>query len=171
MKVDVKIEDAQVQRYFAQLAARAESLRPLMADIGEHLAETTKQRFATSTAPDGSKWAANAQSTLLAFAGAFSRSFDKKGRLTSGGARRLSGKKPLIGESGRLGREINYRADDRSVTVGSAMVYAAIHQFGGQAGRARSVNIPARPFLGLSTADASVLVAKAREWLADAPTA
>lgn len=171
MKVDVKIEDAQVQRYFAQLAARAESLRPLMADIGEHLTETSKQRFATSTAPDGSRWAANAQSTLLAFAGAFSRSFDKKGRLTTGGAKRLANKKPLIGESGRLGREIGYRVGEREVTIGSVMIYAAIHQFGGQAGRGGKVRIPARPFLGLSATDESVLVAKARQWLEDAQTA
>ncbi|VEH67135.1 Mu-like prophage protein gpG [Rodentibacter pneumotropicus] len=37
--------------------------------------------------------------------------------------------------------------------VGTNEPYAAIHQFGGKAGRGRSVTIPARPFLVLTPQD------------------
>ena len=35
--------------------------------------------------------------------------------------------------------------------IGSNKEYAAIHQFGGMAGRGRKVEIPARPYLPLTT--------------------
>jgi phage virion morphogenesis protein len=38
-------------------------------------------------------------------------------------------------------------------TVGTNEPYAAIHQFGGKAGRGRKVDIPARPFLALTPQD------------------
>jgi hypothetical protein len=47
-----------------------------MAEIGETLMELTKVRFQTSTAPDGGRWAPNAQTTLLSYLsgkGAFSK--------------------------------------------------------------------------------------------------
>ena len=37
--------------------------------------------------------------------------------------------------------------------VGTNEPYAAIHQFGGKAGRGRKVDIPARPFLALTPQD------------------
>jgi phage virion morphogenesis protein len=56
--------------------------------------------------------------------------------------------------------------------VGSAMVYARIHQLGGMAGRGRKVRIPARPYLGQSAEDDRLLGAEVgefvREYIADA---
>lgn len=47
-----------------------------------------------------------------------------------------------------------------SVEWGTNVVYAAIHQFGGAAGRKdRRVTIPARPFLGVSNEDRTELLA------------
>ena len=37
--------------------------------------------------------------------------------------------------------------DSTHAVTGSNKVYAAIHQFGGEAGRSQSVKIPARPYL------------------------
>ena len=37
---------------------------------------------------------------------------------------------------------------DVNVTFGSSVPYAAIHEFGGQAGRGLAVTIPGRPYLG-----------------------
>jgi len=37
--------------------------------------------------------------------------------------------------------------DENSALVGTNKIYAAIHQFGGKAGRNKNVEIPARPYL------------------------
>ena len=37
--------------------------------------------------------------------------------------------------------------------IGTDMIYAAIHQFGGLAGRGHVVEIPARPYLGVRDED------------------
>jgi phage gpG-like protein len=153
----VEIEDAKAQEALSALAKRGTDLRPLMQELGEYLTETTKQRFQTSTAPDGSRWAPNAPATYLAYLGQSKGSFGKYGRMTKAGAARASGKKPLIGETRRLSSEIYYRADSRSVEIGSGLVYSAIHQFGGQAGRGKQVTIPARPYLGLSADDQNAI--------------
>lgn len=175
MKVEIKLEDQQAQEYLKQLIARGTNLRPLMQELGEHLTETTKQRFQTSTAPDGSSWKPNTQATYLAYLGAFKSSFGKDGRLTKGGAGRASGKKPLIGETGRLSSRINYRADDTSVTIGSQEEYSAVHQFGADKGAFGATrrgapipwgNIPARPFLGISVEDEAAITEKAGAYLA-----
>lgn len=60
----------------------------------------------------------------------------------------------ILQESGQLAASVAPRATARSATVGTNLAYAAIHQFGGQAGRNRAVTIPARPFLSLTETDA-----------------
>lgn len=44
-------------------------------------------------------------------------------------------------------------SDDSGVEFGSNMIYAAIHQFGGNAGRNLAVEIDARPILGINADD------------------
>ena len=53
----------------------------------------------------------------------------------------------------------------RSVTVGTNLPYAAIHQFGGMAGRGRKVRIPARPFMGIDERGARQIVDTLREYI------
>jgi phage virion morphogenesis protein len=166
MEIKVTLAAEQADALFKELIARGTNLTPLMQDLGEYLTETTKQRFQTSTAPDGQKWKPNAQATYLAYLGAFKGSFGKTGKITKGGAGRAMGKKPLIGETRRLSSEIYYQADRQSVEIGSGLVYSAIHQFGGQAGRGLSVKIPARPFLGISSSDEAAITDMAGAYLA-----
>lgn len=55
------------------------------------------------------------------------------------------------------------------VTVGSGLVYAAIHHFGGLAGRkSRRVAMPARPVLGVNDQDASAIVQIMHRYIAEA---
>lgn len=163
--IRIELDDAKAQAALSDLAQRGADLRPLMQELGEYLTETTKQRFQTSTAPDGSRWQPNAPATYLAYLGKSKGSFGKTGRITKAGAARASGKKPLIGETGSLSRQIYYRADARSVEISSAEDYSAIHQFGGQAGRGRKVTIPARPYLGLSNDDQAAISEIAASYL------
>ncbi|MDK4680621.1 phage virion morphogenesis protein [Kingella negevensis] len=60
--------------------------------------------------------------------------------------------KPLI-DTGALRDNINQAYDNDTALVGTNIVYAAIHNFGGMAGRNRKVRIPARPFLVLTNED------------------
>lgn len=60
----------------------------------------------------------------------------------------------LLSGRGDLLDSIHHSVEGDSAFVGSNLVYAAIHQFGGKAGRRRSVTIEARPYLGVSKRDA-----------------
>lgn len=109
----------------------------LMDVIGRLVQNQTRQRIVSEKeGPDGTAWVANHEGTSTLYA------------------------------SGALHDSIDYQSGMDEVEIGSALVYAAIHQFGGvikpkkakslsfMKGNARvyarSVNIPARPYLGLS---------------------
>lgn len=156
--IRVEIDSADVQAAFARMRQALTHMRPLMRDLGEHLVETTKRRFDTSTAPDGSPWAPNTETTYLRYLGNFNSGFGKDGRINNKGAARAAAKKPLIGETRSLSTTINYLPGDSFVEIGSPMVYAAVQQFGARAGsftggKSPWGDIPARPFLGLSGED------------------
>ena len=144
MKIQIDWDDRHVQAAIARLAETGHDLTPLMRDIGEELLNSTRERFASMTAPDGSDWAKLSDVTLAK---------KKKNRdrilVEEGGATSLSG-------------QLVYRAGANEVEIGSTKVYASTHQFGADKGAfgtnaaGRLIpwgDIPARPFLGLSNAD------------------
>lgn len=122
----------------------------LLNGLGRMIQEQTRRRIGEEkTAPSGEAWKRNRAGTSILF------------------------------QSGALARSIDYAVQGESVTVGSGMIYAAIHQFGGtitpkKAKRlvfrignrtifARKVTIPARPYLGISGENAEdILDATAR---------
>lgn len=59
---------------------------------------------------------------------------------------------PLV-DTENLMNSITSHYDNNIAMVGTNEPYAAIHQFGGKAGRGRKVDIPARPFLVLTPQD------------------
>lgn len=127
-----------------QAAVGPAGMRPALAEIGEDLAESTRLRFSSGTAPDGSSWATNSQTTL----------------------RRKRGTRPLV-DSGMLGGGITYQLVDGGVEIGSSRIYAGTQQMGakrGQYGRtSRGApipwgDIPARPLLGVSAADEQTIL-------------
>lgn len=156
---------------------RARNMRPVLAEIGEDMAESTKQRFSTTTAPDGSAWAPNSALTMARYSANFARK--KDGDFTKASAARIAGKKPLTGETKALGSTINYQVGDGSVSIGSPMVYAGTQQFGAKSGEygfgiyaSRNGSfpipwgdIPARPFLGASESDKTHIVDLVRSYL------
>lgn len=141
--------------------------KPALGQIGEALTQSTKQRFGAGVAPDGRAWAPNTPATVERylrgyFGGAPPRK--KRGGPTKRTAARAAGKRPLIGESQRLRKEIAYQVGGRHVEVGSSLVYSATQQFGARRGQfgggARPVpwgDIPARPFLGVSAQDSDLV--------------
>ncbi len=156
--INVQVDDRQIRQAFIRLIASAKQPRPVLEQIGELLVDSTRQRFSTSTSPDGAPWAKNSPTTLMRYLGQYKGSYGKRdGRLTMKGAERASGKRPLIGETGSLSSQIHYTVEGYAVAVGSSMIYGAVQQFGAQKGKFQGKapwgDIPARPFLGLSEQD------------------
>lgn len=100
----------------------------LMDDAGALLESSTRDRFDTKTAPDGSPWAD------------WSEDYASSRR----------DHHSLLVASGGLRESIASYATGTEAAVGSNMVFAAIHNFGGEP---VGSNIPARPFLGISSED------------------
>ena len=72
-----------------------------------------------------------------------------------------------LNDTGALRQSIDELSDNDTALVGTNMVYAAIHQFGGWAGRNRKVYIPARPFLQLTNEDKQDLMDDVQDYFAN----
>lgn len=97
-------------------------------DAGAILESSTRNRFDTKTAPDGSAWVP------------WSEAYDDT----------REDHHSLLVEGGGLRDSIASYSSGSDVQVGSNLVYAAHHQFGGEE---TGSGIPARPYLGLSDED------------------
>ncbi|MDR2031284.1 MAG: phage virion morphogenesis protein [Azoarcus sp.] len=156
-------------------------MRPAMKEIGEELAESTRRRFATASGPDGAPWKPLKPGTVLARYRKMMTGFDankgnrkKDGSLSKRGAEKAlrnaqAAKRPLIA-TGELSRGIRYQVTDggAGVEIGTNRTFgngigAEVHQFGTRDGR-----IPARPFLGLSPKDKTMVLDILNELLNDA---
>ena len=167
----IELTDRSGLDYRRGLVERAGNMQPVLKEIGEDMAESTKQRFATATAPDGTAWAPNSALTLARYSSMFARK--KDGEFTKRSAAKLAGKRPGTGETRALGTTINYQLQgDDAVAIGSPMVYAGTFHYGAKSGefgfgfyktREGSFplpwgDIPARPFLGASDEDKANIV-------------
>ena len=144
---------------FAALDAALTDMTPVMNDLGELLTTSTKDRFPTGTAPDGSRWAPKSQTTLNRYGAKKSKRVDLR---------------PLFGPTGLLSQQIFHEANATEVNWGSNLIYSAVMQFGAAQGAFGSMsngseipwgNIPARPFIGVSAEDETNIIATLEEWL------
>ncbi|AVP97910.1 phage virion morphogenesis protein [Ahniella affigens] len=148
--VQVEFDDADFARVCNTLIERGLRVRPLMASIGEALVESTEKRFSTKIAPDGQSWLPLKKRTLA----------------------RKAGKGSILVLHGYLRDLLRAEPSEEDVVVGSAEEYSALHQFGGTPGMpAGPAAVPARSFLGISTADADTIRQLAIDYLDDALSA
>lgn len=153
--IRLDIDDAPTHAAIRRLldATGPAGLRPAYLEIGEDLTESTKGRFSTSTAPDGTRWLANARATIERYVNRGGKVTTKAGRLNAKGQARAGSKRPLV-DSGILADTIHYQVDEEGLVVGTNRYAgdwdggAAVLHFGSKDGR-----IPPRPFLGLSDED------------------
>lgn len=150
----------EIQQRLGGLVEAFGDLKPLMQDFGVYLETATGLRFEDEEAPDGAKWQQSAR------------------------AREDGGK--TLTDTAQLKGSIHSIAGRDRVEVGSNKIYAGIHQFGGTI-RAKSdrglaftlpgklgfrrvmeVEMPARPFLGLSSEDEAELIALTEDHARDA---
>lgn len=154
----------------AQLEDRAADLSPLMDRIGQAMESSTIERFDEERAPDGSRWAPSIR------------------------AREEGGK--TLTQSARLRQSITHNVlGGDAVEVGTNVEYAGVHQSGFEGavtvkshkrglthvfGRklqsprqvlipsfSRSMNLPARPFLGISADDELEIIEQGEDYLAE----
>ncbi len=129
VRTAIRVEDAAVKAAFERLIALAGDPRAALADIGEGLLGTTKDRFREERAPDGSLWAPLSPEYA---------------------ARKLRqrGKPKILQLRGHLFATLVYQVFPGHVAVGTNRIYGAVHQFGFPA-----KGIPARPYLGITEED------------------
>ncbi|MBQ4114050.1 MAG: phage virion morphogenesis protein [Candidatus Gastranaerophilaceae bacterium] len=131
--IEIEFDNKEVHEKLLDLAKKTENLRPLMKNIAGIFAYSTEENFKKEGRPE--KWLDLAEST-------------KKQRTKK---RKWPGQ--ILQVEGKLAASINTFYDNDSAVIGSNLEYAAIHQLGGQAGRNKSVEIPARPYLKLTDDD------------------
>ena len=156
----IEVDDAVVIDALGRLAAAGADPRAFLVNVGEILVASTQERFRTETDPEGQPWAP--LNPLYA-------------------AGKPAGKK-ILEASGQLARSIVYQIAEDELVVGTNRPHARVHQFGativpksaaalvfsmgGETVRVKSVTVPARPFLGISSEDRERIVEFADDFFA-----
>jgi phage gpG-like protein len=164
MRMDVDISE--VLPAIDGMLSRLRDQRPAWDDIGWMLRSSVAQNFASEGRPE--KWRRLSSATMWRKLGGKRKAIKGKWVKTKDGWRkakagrkvgfRAAAKKTwhenkILTDTSQLRNSITHKADATGVTVGTNMVYAAIHQFGGQAGRDLKTTIPARPYLVVQDED------------------
>ena len=145
--IEIEFENKEENNALLKLAQKGENLRPLMKNIAGIFAYSTEENFKVQGRPD--KQVDLAEST-------------KKQRLKK---RKWPGQ--ILQVEGMLASSINTYYDNDSAVIGSNLPYAAIHQLGGQAGKNKSAEIPARPYLNLTEDDYKEILQETEKYLKD----
>ena len=145
--IEIKIDNKEVELRLLDLAKRSENLRPLMKNIAGIFAYSTEENFKNEGRPD--KWTELSESTIKQ---------RTKNKQWPG---------MILQISGQLASSVNTYYDDDSAVMGSNLEYAAIHQLGGQAGKNKSVEIPARPYLQLTPDDFEEILSMTENFLGE----
>lgn len=123
-----RLDDGSVRRELTRLSQRLSSLRKPLTAVGQTLVTESDLCFREQRDPWGNPWTALKASTIR--------------------QRRGKSRHKILRDTGRLQNSVSYQVDQESVTVGTDVEYAAIHQFGGNIRqKRRTINIPARPYL------------------------
>ncbi len=126
----INIADKDIKGWLAKARKATDNPATYLTPIGALIKESTRLRFVDGKGPDGAKWKAV-----------------KRDHGTG---------VPLRKTSMHLMNTINYEVQGKSVVIGVAYSWAAIHQKGGTITfkrRKGSVTIAARPFFGINAED------------------
>ena len=130
--IEIKIDNKEVESKLLDLAQKSENLRPLMKNIAGIFAYSTEENFKEEGCP---KWENLKDSTI-------------KQR-----TKRKYWPGMILQVTGQLASSVNTYYVDTSAIISSNLAYAAIHQLGGETGRNKTAEIPARPYLKLTDND------------------
>ena len=129
------------QRHLERIASM--DVSELLPRIGEYVQRTTQERFRTQTDHEGKPW-------------------QKLSEITK--ARKQKNSDKILTERGYLRQSIRWQElpGGKAVAIGTNSIYGATHQLGAAKaprGRGPWGAIPARPYLGLSSADEKHILA------------
>ncbi|MEI7475371.1 MAG: phage virion morphogenesis protein [bacterium] len=143
--IEIKVEDKELQKLLNKLAEKSQNLRPLMKNIAGIMQDSVEENFEK----EGQKWTPLSESTI--------KQRKKKGYWPG----------RILQRRGELAASITSKYDENSAVVGTNKVYAAIHQFGGDAGRGKKVKILARPYLKLGEKESVEIIKGIQNYLQD----
>ena len=143
--IEIKVEDKELQKLLKKLAEKSQNLRPLMKNIAGIMQDSVEENFEKEGRPE--KWTSLAEATI--------KQRKKKGYWPG----------RILQRRGELAASITSKYDANSAVVGTNKVYAAIHQFGGDAGRGKKVKIPARPYLKLTLDNQKLISEEIKNYL------
>jgi phage virion morphogenesis protein len=180
---DTELRDGAARLALQDMLDQMDNKRPFYASVGERLLSSTKDRFRQQNAPDGTPWAPLSPRTIKAreSAGLTPISILRARGYLAGSINYIATSDEVSVGSGvayaaihQLGGTINkpsrqakiYRMKDDNGQVGRRFVKK------GDANHvtdvtipAHKINIPARPYLGLTTADEEGILEDAQDWL------
>ena len=157
--VKVEINSTELQEILGRAVQTLTNPKLLFMEIGEELLAIHRVRFLRQQSPDGTPW----QPLADWYQASKAKNRDK-----------------ILTLDGHLGGKLRYQATGQGVEFGSDRPYAAIHQFGGtirphkakalnvRNRLAKSVTMPARPWLGLSDEDQQRIIEIAKSHLTNA---
>lgn len=120
----ISLDSSDFDRSIGNLLSNIQNRRPMMDGIAAELLSMAEDNFETESW-GGDKW----------------KSSQRAQTETNGKTLQLSG---------QLAGSLSTHSSNHFARIGSNKPYAAIHHLGGQAGRNRSVSIPARPYLPIN---------------------
>jgi phage virion morphogenesis protein len=129
---------------------------------GELLVNSIMKNFEEQGRPV--RWKPLAAATLLGGAGYGGQRFKRNKSVTKGFEKHLQGKQILISSS-MLRNSIKNEATAEHALVGTNLVYAALQNFGGKAGRGHKVFVPARQFVMAQDEDKTQMKEDLRRWV------
>lgn len=143
--IEIKIDNKELNQVLDRLFEKTSNLRPLMKNIAGIMADAVEENFKQEGQPD--KWEELKKVTI--------KIRSKKGY--------WPGK--ILQMRGELAASITSEYSESSAIVGTNKSYAAIHQFGGKAGKGKKAKIPPRPYLNLGEKELNNILKTALNYL------
>lgn len=140
IKLEYKINDKEIKRALKNM--QNFNSFEMFDEIGSYLDSSVDQRFQNGVDPSGAPW-------------------QESNRAKNEGGKTLIDHSILV-------NSITHIASGKGVEQGTNLVYAAIHQFGGNAGRNKATELVARPFLGINADDENEINAIVKDFLKEA---
>ena len=143
--IEIRIDNKALEEALLKVASKCEDMKPLMKNIAGIMADAVEENFEQEGRSE--KWQELTESTIK---------HRKKTRHWPG---------RILQVEGQLATSITSQYDNESAVIGSNLEYAAIHQLGGNAGKGKKIEIPARTYMKLLEQDSKKIIEKFAKYL------
>ena len=127
-ELKINIQDKEIQQKLKELQSKITNTKPFLKQIGYALIEQVEDNF-ENDGFFGKEWKLPKRC--------------EKNKKDENDTKQCS----VLQLTGRLASSIDFEVNNNTLTLGTNVEYAPIHQFGGKAGRNKKSIIDARPFL------------------------